>query len=353
MNYIYRAVTGADLHRLCNGMDIGAPGLCYGLSYKFEDYLYEISTHILSGNTKTMWISLSRDYNTCYKKYSNNGNHDNTVRNNVIAVREDANYTIVSSEYSEDLFDCLSKSKTDEEYHKYLDIIYNLDPAKIDKVVFNISIKGSIQALADAKLIKSKRLKNPNYNHTIQNYATCDKEVLMFKNIKNSDIAYILSPLEMDLLYAISKIEGTDVTRDIDRINDIKTFLNKYPYIQDYQNYGIFYRRNLTIVGYYDACKYTRSDNDFFAEYISMKKSLLRNILLSYYHYLYKKNPDIYKRNPDKMFFGSKKNIPIIEDEKNVFSKSKDNYNKAVQDFDEYLASLCKTSGKRKIKELI
>ena len=84
-----------------------------------------------------------------------------------------------------------------------------------------------------------------------------------------------------------------------------------------------------------------------------MKKSLLRNILFNYYHYLYKKNPDIYKRNPDKMFFGNEKNIPVIEDEKNVFSKSEDNYNKAVQDFDEYLASLCKMSGKRKIKELI
>ena len=80
---------------------------------------------------------------------------------------------------------------------------------------------------------------------------------------------------------------------------------------------------------------------------------MLVSILLSYYHYLYKKNPTIYKRNPDKMFFGSKKNIPVIEDEKNVFSKSEDNYNKAVQDFDEYLASLCKMSGKRKIKELI
>lgn len=353
MSYIYRAITKNDLHRLCNGMDIEAPGLCYGLSYKFEDYLYEISTHILSGNTKTMWISLSRDYNTCYKKYSNNGNHDNNVRNNVIAVKENANYTIVSSEYPEDLFDCLCKSETDEEYHKYLDIIYNLNPAKIDKVVFNISIKGSIQTLADAKLIKSKNIKNPNYKHTIQNYATCDKEILMFRNIKNSDIVYVLSPLEMDLLYAISMIEDTDITRDIDRINDIKAFLNKHSYIQDYQNYDIFYKRNLTIVGYYDACKYTRCGIDFFTEYISMKKSLLRNILLSYYHYLYTKNPAIYKKYPNKMFFGNEKNIPVIEDEYNVFSKSCDNYHKAVQDFDEYLASWFRISDKSKIKELI
>lgn len=336
MNYIYRAITANDLNNINNKEDIEAPKLRYGFNYRFEDYLYEIPTHILSGNTKTMWISLSKDYDVCYKKYSNNGNHDSNVRNHVIAVKFDKPFSLTTSEYNEDLFmqlyqDALNMNVDD--FHRHLNMIYDLHPLYINKVIIDLSTKESIQILSNFKLIKSKYKENPNYGYTISNYTSSDKEVLMFKNIKYKDIEYNLSPLEMDILYAISNIEDIDFHRDLEKIKNIKTFVNTcLNNIEKYNYFDILYIQNLTATGYYDICKLTnRNVFSIVNEYINIKKELLKNIILNYYLFNRQLN------NINKILnYG----VPIIENEQKIYEKELYNCINANKEFENKIKRL-------------
>lgn len=254
MGYVFRILNDTDVKNINNKLGLKGKSKKYNTS---DEINKSVVSFVQNGSKKKKypWISLSKNFLIANEKYNVPAYIGNTHKNSVAIIGD-----------------------TNDAYDNTF-----IGP---NKLVYDISEKDKIDSLIRCgKIKRSSDTKNSIFNPVLmKTLASNSREVLVYDNIPQKDIKYVLSPLEADLLYTYLSINRSSTDKDIDIfINTIRK-INFREYVDsDIEEY--LYKEEYDKNRYlYDICNsiYNNESKNETIDYLNLFKEL-NNINRNYY----------------------------------------------------------------------
>lgn len=203
MAYVYRALNQFNINTIKDGNGIEVDNNL--LVKTLRESFMQINSHLQKGsNKKSCWISCSKDFAFDVEEYSLPQNGSNSSRSSV-AVIQNHDITSIVDHSNIDLF----LKYPDANFKPVINKIWEMDTSNISKLVFDLSERKHAKKLGNMGFILTKEGDFCRNNVLVYGYAGKSKEAIVYGSIPQEDIALVLPPVEIDLLYAAAKINDT------------------------------------------------------------------------------------------------------------------------------------------------
>lgn len=249
MAYVFRVLNDKDVNDINNGL--GLNGKIKGYETK-DEIRMSVASFVQNGSSgKYPWISLSKDFSIDNERYNLPLDVNNKHRGYIAVIDNHSDTTALKN-----------------------------------KLVFDISDYDKVDDIIKRGGMKPKGKKdNSRYNPVrTKILARNSREVLAYSHIPQSDIKYVLSPIEADLLYTYLSINNKATNNDIDKFIDTIKKINISNYISSDIEQYLYNEEYINNKYLYDICTtiYNNESINGSIDYLNLFKEL-KNINRNYY----------------------------------------------------------------------